>query len=263
MGIVRHPIEIPVMPQTKIWRYLDTPKFESLMYERALFFCRCDKFADPFEGSIPKKEFDFMEQYANQYHDDSDEIGNRLKSNRNGLALMRQKFKRQIVVNCWHINNSESDAMWRLYVKDNEGVAISTTVENLTRSLESCQVNVGSSRVRYLDFEVDTWYHSDDYPVNHATLLTPVLHKRKEFAYESEFRIYHHVNEAINNDDFWTSQPNHKGMLIPVDVERLINEVILHPTSGDDVKNQVEKIMVTNGFEFPIRTSAMKNVPLY
>ncbi len=47
-----------VKPDVKsiIYRYLDLEKFEYLLRDCALFFCRSDKFSDPFEASVPKKE---------------------------------------------------------------------------------------------------------------------------------------------------------------------------------------------------------------
>ena len=34
-------------------------------------------------------------------------------------------------VNCWHINEHESAAMWDLYLKSNEGIAIQSTYQKL------------------------------------------------------------------------------------------------------------------------------------
>jgi len=48
----------------------------------------------------------------------------------NDIAELHKKLRKSFVVNCWHTNNKgESDAMWRLYLKTNEGVAIQSTVE--------------------------------------------------------------------------------------------------------------------------------------
>ena len=43
--------EIPE-DESVIWRYLDFPKFVSLLKDRALFMTRADKFDDVFEGAV-------------------------------------------------------------------------------------------------------------------------------------------------------------------------------------------------------------------
>ncbi len=58
MPIYYHENFIPLEPNTIIWRYLDFEKYKSLLENKALFFCRADKFIDPFEGSLPKMEAD-------------------------------------------------------------------------------------------------------------------------------------------------------------------------------------------------------------
>jgi hypothetical protein len=37
---------------TVIWKYLEFDKFLSLLNTRSLYFCRSDKFEDPYEGTI-------------------------------------------------------------------------------------------------------------------------------------------------------------------------------------------------------------------
>lgn len=49
----RHPcFEQPVLPDAVLWRYMDFPKFVSMLHERALYFCRSDVLGDPLEGSL-------------------------------------------------------------------------------------------------------------------------------------------------------------------------------------------------------------------
>ena len=49
------------------------------------------------------------------------------------IPLVREKiffraFK-STLVNCWHQNEFESEAMWRLYSENNKGIAIQTTLQ--------------------------------------------------------------------------------------------------------------------------------------
>jgi len=45
-------------------------------------------------------------------------------------------MRRYVFVNPWHKNEFESAAMWKLYLKSEEGVAIRTTVERLKHAFE-------------------------------------------------------------------------------------------------------------------------------
>src|SRR5260221_3267194 len=42
-------------PDIRIWRYMDFPKFVSMLDHRALYFPTADQFQDTFEGSLPHK----------------------------------------------------------------------------------------------------------------------------------------------------------------------------------------------------------------
>lgn len=46
-----------------------------------------------------------------------------------------EKDKKRVFVNCWHLNEYESAAMWDLYLKNEEGVAIQTTFNRIKKSL--------------------------------------------------------------------------------------------------------------------------------
>src|SRR5438034_230342 len=123
MPVYKHDEFIPLTGEVNLWRYLDFDKFKSLLETRSLFFCRADKFSDPFEGSVPKKEADYrmttFKNHAEFFQRPFDE--QQALENIKGIQGLHQRFKRGVAVNCWQINETESDAMWRLYLKDNEG----------------------------------------------------------------------------------------------------------------------------------------------
>jgi hypothetical protein len=113
-------------PNSIIYRYFDLEKFESLLRDRALFFCRSDKFSDPFEASVPKKEVDYRVTERRSHTSYSNRIISNEEAQKSSQDLgdLHKRSRKSFIVNCWHINNGESDAMWRLYLKTNEGVAV-------------------------------------------------------------------------------------------------------------------------------------------
>ena len=99
------------------------------------------------------------------------------------LRLNCEVFKHLNFFNCWHMNDGASDAMWKLYVKGSEGVAIQSTVGRLICSFASCSDTVYLGEVRYVD---------------HATFAAPngkpsgfsdYMFKRLAFRHEQEVRL--------------------------------------------------------------------------
>src|SRR5687767_12683809 len=140
---IEHPAFPPPQdPSAKLWRYQDFPKLAWLLNRGALFFARADCLGDPFEGSYPKP-------YAE-----------RLKSptSRERSANRERKW---YCVNCWHLAEYESAAMWKLYSHGTNGVAIQTTFDRLVDSLRETDRDVYVGQVRYIDYECDSFPDDD------------------------------------------------------------------------------------------------------
>jgi hypothetical protein len=107
--------ESPLNEEVKIWRYMDFTKFTCLLDKSALFFSRADKLGDPFEGSYPKYN---LENRPIIYKD---------KIEDKALAIFSQFIKRLrefTFINSWHMNAYESAALWKIYLKSNEGYMV-------------------------------------------------------------------------------------------------------------------------------------------
>jgi len=88
----------------KLWRYIELDKLISLLETSELFFCRADYFRleDPFEGTFPKVEYEYL--VAQQDQDFPRNLFN---------LTSRETF-----LNCWHLNENENLAMWKLYARE-------------------------------------------------------------------------------------------------------------------------------------------------
>lgn len=263
MSIFNHENLIPLDSNLKLWRYLDQDKFKSLLQARSLFFCRADKFSDPFEGSIPKKEWEYRNDQGRFMSDGTEVLFEIQKGNIKGIQRIHRNYRRKAIVNCWHINTVESDAMWRLYLKDNEGVAIQTNTERIHETLASIPENIIISKVRYINYETDGWYHSKEYPHRNYNFYTPLLHKKAEFVHEHECRLIYEVDEAFENEKYWENQPYNNGKLISINLETLIEKIYLPPTIDDYSINKIERIARELGYKFQFEKSTLVNEPLY
>ena len=108
---------------------MDLSKFINLIATEAVPFIRLDHFEEPYEGLPPlgNKISESDLQDLPEEHRAQEVIA--LNRNTKNLA----DLARQIVfVNCWHLNEHESAAMWRLYLSGSEGVAIRSSFGDLT-----------------------------------------------------------------------------------------------------------------------------------
>jgi hypothetical protein len=119
------------------------------------------------------------------------------------------------------------------------------------------------SKIRYINYEDDIFYDSKEYPVTSYNLLTPIVHKRNAFAHESELRIFQLINEAVDDENYWESQPNYIGKNISCNIESLISNIILPPTSDKIVYEKVRTLLNKYCMNVDIEKSKLNDKPVY
>jgi len=265
MPIENHDDLIPIEPDALLWRYMNISKFLSLLKTKSIFFCRSDMFIDPFEGTIPKKE---VEARPHTYQQICKFFNIQFRPEKfNEVESKKIDFHKRTrmgtVINCWHIGNYESDTMWRLYLKTTEGVAIQSSPQHIFNSFQETQEPIYSSKVRYLDYDNDIWYHPTDYPIELENSLTPFVHKRIEFSSESEFRLFHNVNDVIfyQGENYWENQKNHFGKFIKVNVNELIEKVVFSPAMNEVDQQKIKFKVKELGYNFDLHKSKLKQAP--
>jgi hypothetical protein len=211
---------------TKIWRYMDLSKFLSMIDTNSLYFTRADKFDDPYEGTtnlltkITRREkFQNIDETTHLVIDQ--------------LPLFQRKFT---AINCWHASSYESAAMWGLYLKSGEGIAIQTTYKNLCDSFNPEESDIYVGKGKYVDFETEGL---DDSGAN------TFMYKRKSFEHEKEIRaLYRNLPIGENGWTNLESKPlfDH-GIKINVDLNRLIDKVYIAPTSPSYLKELVVSLL--------------------
>lgn len=253
---VRHPLLAePENPDTKIWRYMDFTKFVALLERSALYFPRSDTLRqlDPFESSYPRLNVETLPTYAfapEFSKERQEQMLAQLKDTRpNMRRIVYEQISKTIYVNCWHINDFESAAMWKLYLKSNEGIAIQTTVDRLRSCFpaeESRQISLGM--VRYIDY--DTEY----IPEGNVLLLS--MHKLRSYEHERELRAV-----TMHASDSDTAPA---GLYLAVDLTALIQHVIVAPTAPTWFKELVQSVGMKYGLaETVFLPSALASTPLY
>lgn len=243
-----HPVfEKPENENVKIWRYMDFTKFMSLLDRSALFFTRADKLGDPFEGSFPKVNVELRpEIYKDKIPPSA------LKS----FSKLRMSFLKCTIVNCWHLNEYESAAMWKLYLKSNEGIGIQSTFNRLINCLKDGNHHTFIGRVKYIDYEKD-W-------IPEGNSLIPFVRKRKSFEHERELRaVIQDFSYNKNGEINLLKPPFDEGLYIPVDLNLLVDRVYLAPTSPKWLFELVESVIKKYHLKKEVHQSSLDEVPVF
>lgn len=245
--------EQPRNESEKVWRFMDFTKLISLLESSSLYFSCADKFEDPFEGSYPREDVSAVEDFLRKDEFSNEEQKNMIRKLWNG-----SNFRKSIFINCWHLNNHESAAMWKLYLKSSEGIAIQSTYQKLKNSFESEQP-VYLGQVKYIDYETE-WL---GFPRN---ALNPFVHKRKSFEHEKEVRAIAHrlfeKNDNINGNKEFEIKPVH-GLHIPINLDVLIEKIYVAPNAEIWFLDIVKSILKRYDKTYEVIQSSLYDSPIY
>jgi len=224
---------------------MDFTKFVSMLENSALYFCRSDLLGDPFEGSFSKAN-DMMRPLV--YKD----IPEEKRSKFFGQQADFNKWQRQwTFISCWHMNHYESAAMWKLYAKTNEAVAVRSSFSRLCELVDE-STHVGC--VEYIDFE-SQWL-----PEGNA--FYPFVHKRLSFAHENEIRAVIQKFPIVNSRIDSSAIPP-LGITRSIDISKLFSKIYIAPTSPGWFKVLVENICCKYNLKMPIVQSSLDAEPIF
>ena len=240
-----HPaFEQPSNINVRVWRYTSFVKYVSFLQTSSLYLSQVKILAknDPYEGTTTKNEFTKIE------------LGDK-------IAIHSQKFRKVGLstnyVSCWHMNEHESQAMWRLYSSHlSEAVCIQTTYKKLSDALpdipgiDSEHYFIG--KVKYID------HHVDDMPPDNN--FYPIMHKLNSFEHEREIRVvYWKRDPGTSNQETLDNYP--AGIEVPIDIENTIEKIIISPTAPTWFSTTVEQVTRKYGITIPLHKSALANLP--
>lgn len=235
-------------PEALLWRYLSFTKFVSLLQMRALFFSSVARLGDPFEGSYPRGNIDQRSDFMLQKSPEE-----RLKISKEVEAFTKGA-RHAIVVNCWHRSSHESEAMWRLYSGEREGIAIKTDFTGLSESFVGPK-EVFIGEVRYIDYEKETINEEEN---QFARYLT----KRRSFEHEAEVRALGlNIPMKDGQIDRSPEAQQQPGVYREVDLGILVREVLVAPYADQWFVDLVTATANRYGLEAPIKRSSLADPP--
>lgn len=251
-----HPIfRTPSNLDQKIWRYMDFTKFVSMLAKKALYFSRVDQFEDPFEASYPvstiQLEAEWMREVA-KLPDMKPEDAQKILDMIPMLSQLRRGWRDSAAVNCWHANDHESAAMWKLYMSNAQGIAVQSTFQRLCDSFATFQHPVFVGLVEYIDYDRQAFSPGNS--------LQAFIHKRKSFAHELELRaVVTHTRPVPDGSPTIPVESQN----VPVALETLVERVCVPPGSATWLHEVVSETINRFGYAFPVDSSALSKPALY
>ena len=130
----------------------------------------------------------------------------------------RRKLRANVYVNCWHLNERESGAMWTLYGQQSGSVAIRSTFKRLVDVLPEW---IQTSLVDYVD------YHDPNISKDHRTGLKQFVLKHRSYEHEHELRAIacNRPGSGFPSDAIMRGV----GLRMPVPLDHLLECVFVSP----------------------------------
>jgi hypothetical protein len=249
-----HPTFIQPTDETeKVWRYMDFAKLVSILDKQCLFFARGDKFNDPFEGSYPLQNVLGRQSIPAGIPVESIPQFQQIMAS---IGDVNRNWPKHVAINCWHLNNHESAAMWQLYLQSNEGVAIQSTYKKLKDAFSTASESVHLGLINYIDYETE-FFAADN-------ILNPFVHKRKSFEHEKEVRALimkwpiGGVNGVNLDQDTIVG-----GVNVSVNLNLLIENIYISPSSPKWFVDVVTSTIQRYGYSFTLHQSDLKKSPIF
>lgn len=201
----------PENEKINAWRYLDTAKFVSLLLFRALPLIRIDRFDDKFEGLYTKRLASEITEIGKENGTDPSIITEQI----NAMTHSAEESRRGVFASCWCLQDHESEAMWRIYCKGGDGVAIVLPYNKLYDSVSKTPKTYAGA-VKYIDFVNELIRQGN--PVKRA------MYKRREFAHEHEARVLRYDLGLRDR-----REPMPEAILLPWDAAELVERIVISP----------------------------------
>lgn len=235
---------------------MDLTRLVLLLMNRALYFAPLSELDDPYEGYLPRRDTEALSRpllgdlaFVRQVIEGASQgershIEKRLSEFWRAMSFRRTRSG--CGVNCWHANDYESEAMWKLYSALGSGVAIESTVGRLKEVLAdpglAC-LGIEIQQVRYRDFDTAQAAEGSG---------SFQMYKRPSFEHEQEVRAFLHL-------------PCSGGFEVPCDLGKLIVRVHVSPSAPAIFCSAVQQLCsgLVHAQRFEVSRSRLYEPPDY
>lgn len=198
----------------RLWRYLDLAKLVSILDTKAIWLARADTFRDKHEGRFPDEMRTLIEKaYASFPADDPSPVKD--------AEDFQDYLLKNTFLSCWHKNIDENMAMWEIYGRDANAVAVQTNVGRIKHGIDSTDLSGYSLLLKPVLYQ-----RAEDVPaiLKYADCF---FRKRPHFGFEQEVRI--------SLDTYLPANPTKDtpyGHRLRCSADTLIESIYVHPDSA-------------------------------
>lgn len=222
-----------------VYRIFSFSRLEEIFRENCLTLVKTQKWDDPFENFI-------LNSRGYTSNGEPFDIG------------FRDNFYGQ----CWSLTK-ESDAMWRIYSPNKDGVKIKTTIGKLIKNLyetsgEFRDISAFIGKVQYQSTDKLLTMLTDRERMSGKILdstgrgqASTFFFKRVAFKHENEIRLIYNSQQYSNNELY-------KFRVNPFE---LIEEITFDPRSNKDFYDTAKMQLVNAGFQGKIIRSGLYEIP--
>jgi hypothetical protein len=240
----------------KIWRYVSFSKYISLLDQMALHLTRLDKLNEKFEGSLPMPDIENRPEELHKLFGDHLDLD--INKYEEWIQKSNIEMRKFIYVSCWHLNESESEAMWDGKKKE---IAIQSNIKNFISSLRpepKEMLYVG--KIKYIDYRIDK--------LNDGNFLEKYFHKKNIFINEKEIRLLslrftEDLPKGKNLRIFVDKPAFEYGFYLPVDLNVLIEKIHVSPKTRKWLFELIKSVTTKYGFKFDIQPSTLDFEPVF
>ncbi|MFB0688324.1 DUF2971 domain-containing protein [Proteus mirabilis] len=218
-----------------IYRIMPIHRFLQLLEEKKLTLVRPKKWDDPFENAL-----------LNCVIETSD--------GQTGTFAARDYVYGQ----CWTFH-SETDAMWRIYSHDKNGVRVSTTPRKLLAALQKTEptyhnVKCFIGKVSYLSEDTlpGKLTSIDLLNTNGSGIAESLLYKRVEFEHENEVRLIYIGDDNSTDSDIFQFEIN------PAE---LLDTVLFDPRMEKNLRQAYALAIEDKGCKTEVKISTLYDAP--
>jgi hypothetical protein len=179
-------------------------------------------------------------------------------------GFYKHPLRDRVYGQCW-TTIEETDAAWRMYIPDGNGVRLKTRIRKLHHSLSAQQgypmMSSYIGRVEYkTEDEISAWLSDPQWVKDHLLEVgcrgqaESLLFKRIEFEPEQEIRLIYLDPHNRGDDDFYHYE---------VDPSEVIEEITFDPRMEDELYETYSSIIRKLGFSGEVNKSTLYRVPVF
>jgi hypothetical protein len=182
-----------------------------------------------------------------------------------GLTVSFDNIREKFYGQCWTLNIEETDALWRIYSPNKDGVRVKTTLRQLFDNFydptyKYAMISFYIGKIKYgTSSEIQAFFEAPEnlkmiFDSSGAGSVQTLLVKRTEFIHENEVRLIYSANSETYDTTSRIYQYN-------FDPNSILDELLFDPRIDDILYSTKKAEFIAQGFTKAIEKSKLYHVP--